>query len=206
MGTYNGPSCKICRRNRAKLFLKGTRCETAKCAIEKRNFPPGIRSVVPRKLSEYGRRLREKQKLRFFYGVSERQIRIYFENARKSKGVTGESLLAQFEKRLDNIVYRARLAASRREARQLVAHGHFRVNGIAVDIPSFVAREGDVVTLKNPGYELLSNRFGGKRDLAFPAWLVVDSSERSVKVAHSPKRDEIDVPVEEHLIVEFYSR
>ncbi len=206
MGTYNGPSCKICRRNRAKLFLKGSRCETAKCAIDKRNYPPGIRSVVPRKISEYGRRLREKQKLRFFYGVSERQIRIYFENARRSRGVTGENLLAQFERRLDNIVYRAKLANSRREARQLVAHGHFCVNGKSVDIPSFIAREGDVVSLMRGDYELLSSRFGSKRDSLFPAWLVVDSAQRSVKVAHVPKRDEIDVPVEEHLIVEFYSR
>jgi small subunit ribosomal protein S4 len=206
MGTYNGPSCKICRRNRVKLFLKGTRCETAKCAVEKRNYPPGIRSTIPRKLSEFGRRLREKQKLRFFYGVSERQIRIYFETARKSKEVTGESLLAQFERRLDNVVYRSRLAASRREARQLVAHGHFAVNSGAVDIPSYILKVGDVVSLKRPEDALLVTRFGVKKELGFPVWLVVDGTQNSIKIAHLPKREEIDVPVEEQLIVEFYSR
>jgi len=204
MGVYQGPSCKICRRNRAKLFLKGSRCETAKCAIEKRNYPPGIRSVVPRKISEFGRRLREKQKLRFFYGVSERQIRIYFENARRAKGVTGDNLLAQFERRLDNVVYRSGVASSRREARQMVNHGHFSVNGSVVDVASFTVREGDVVGLKKSDNELMKARFDNKKTA--PVWLLMDSAAKSIRVSHVPKREEIDVPVEEQLVVEFYSR
>jgi len=204
MGVYQGPSCKICRRNRVKLFLKGSRCETAKCAIEKRNYPPGIRSVVPRKISEFGRRLREKQKLRFFYGVSERQIRIYFENARKSRGVTGDNLLAQFERRLDNVVYRSGIATSRREARQMVNHGHFNVNGHMVDIASYTVREGDMVGLKRGDSELMGARFATKK--TSPVWLLLDATAKSIRIAHVPKREEIDVPVEEQLVVEFYSR
>ncbi|NBV41273.1 30S ribosomal protein S4 [bacterium] len=206
MGRYKGPSCKICRRNRLKLFLKGDRCETAKCAIEKRNFPPGPKAVVPRKISEYGRRLREKQKLRFFYGVSERQIRIYFETARRIKGVTGENLLNQFERRLDNLVYRARLATSRKEARQLVRHGHFQVNSGIVDIPSYLVKEGDLLTLNGNETPILNARFAERKDKSVPNWIVVDTQAKSIKVSHSPKREEIDVPVEEQLIVEFYSR
>lgn len=204
MGVYQGPSCKICRRNRVKLYLKGTRCETAKCAIEKRNYPPGIRSVVPRKISEFGRRLREKQKLRFFYGVSERQIRNYFENARRGKGVTGDNMLSQFERRLDNVVYRAGIASSRRESRQMVNHGHFCVNGGMVDVASYSVREGDVVSLKRSTNELMNARFGSKKTA--PNWIVLDADSRSIRVAHTPKREEIDVPVEEQLVVEFYSR
>lgn len=204
MGVYQGPSCKICRRNRVKLYLKGSRCESAKCAIEKRNYPPGIRSVVPRKISEFGRRLREKQKLRFFYGVSERQIRNYFENARRGKGVTGDNLLSQFERRLDNVVLRSGIATSRREARQVVNHGHFCVNGHVVDVASYSVREGDVVSLKSGASELMTGRFAAKSTV--PNWLVVDADAKVIRVAHSPKREEIDVPVEEQLVVEFYSR
>ncbi|NDC83068.1 30S ribosomal protein S4 [bacterium] len=204
MGTYNGPKCKICRRNRVKLYLKGSRCESAKCAIEKRNYTPGQRSVVPKKISEFGRRLREKQKLRFFYGVSERQIRIYFEKARRSKGITGDNLLSHFERRLDNVVFRLGVGTSRKESRQIVGHGHFQVNGIDVDVPSYIVKEGDLVSLKRLNDGPFVVRFDGKKGT--PAWLVSDPSAKAARVAHLPRRDEIDVPVEEQLVVEFYSR
>ncbi len=205
MGRYLEASCKICRRNREKLYLKGARCETAKCAIEKRNFPPGIRFATPKKMSEYGKRLREKQKLRFFYGVSETQIRNYFKKALAQKGITGHNLLSLFERRLDNILYRTKLAKSRKEARQLIQHGHFNVNQKSVDIPSFIASEGDVITIKEKSMELIKDRWLVLKEKGLPTWLTFDESQKTIKLVHAPKREEIDSPVEEQLIVEFYS-
>ncbi len=206
MGRYLEASCKICRRNREKLYLKGARCESAKCAIEKRNYPPGIRSVVTRKTSEYGRRLREKQKLRFFYSVSETQMRIYFKKALQLKGIAGHNLLSLFERRLDNVLFRAKVAKSRKDARQLIRHGHFSVNGGKVNITSYTLKAGDVVALRvAEGDGFMLTRLEGVKEKTLPSWLSYDEKEKSVKVLHIPTRDEIDIPVEEQLIVEFYS-
>lgn len=207
MGRYRGPSCKICRRNGTKLFLKGSRCETAKCAIDKRNYPPGHRAVgFAKKLSEYGRRLREKQKLRFFYGVSESSIRSYFEKASTQKGITGHLLLSIFERRLDNVVFRAGLATSRKEARQLVRHGHFNLNGKPVNIPSIITIPGNVLSIRTGSVTFFEPIMKKIAEHNFPAWLTVDTGTKEFKLSHTPAREEIDTPVEEQLIVEFYSR
>jgi small subunit ribosomal protein S4 len=207
MGRYRGPSCKICRRNGTKLYLKGTRCETAKCAIEKRNFPPGPKAAgFGKKLSEYGRRLREKQKLRFFYGVSEKAIRAYFQKASRQKGITGHLLLSLFEHRLDNVVFRAGLADSRKDARQLVRHGHFLLNGKKANIPSMMVHTSNELSIKASSmssFEPIIKKLG---EHAFPEWISYDEPNKVFKIAGSPTRDQIDAPVEEQLIVEFYSR
>ena len=207
MGRYRGPSCKICRRNGVKLYLKGSRCETAKCAIEKRNFPPGQQAGgFAKKMSEYGRRLREKQKLRFFYGVSENAIRIYFKKASRQKGITGHLLLSMFERRLDNVIFRAGLATSRKEARQLVRHGHFALNGKNVNIPSMMTGAGDEVQIRQASAEFFDPIIKKLAEATFPIWLSYDQGSKSFKLSHNPLREEIDTPVEEQLIVEFYSR
>jgi small subunit ribosomal protein S4 len=206
MGRYTGPSCKKCRRSRAKLYLKGPRCETAKCALEKRNYPPGPQSGIPRKLSEYGIRLREKQKLRFFYGISETQIRNTFKKAASSKEVTGESLIALLERRLDNVVFRCGLASSRCQARQLVRHGSIQVNGRRVNIPTFLTKGGDQISVVAKKVEFFKTRFEALGELNIPTWLSYNESEKVFTLLHSPKRGEVDVPVQEQLIVEYYSR
>lgn len=206
MGRDTNPSCKRCRRSGVKLFLKGARCESAKCAIEKRNFPPGIRAVRPRKISEYGKRLREKQKLRFFYGVSEASIRKYFHKAATQKGITGDNLLQLFERRMDNVVYRAGLADSRKEARQLVKHGHFNLNGHKADIPSIQVKVGDQIEIRQPGSVVFKLKLGTIQEKKAPAWLNFDESKKAIELKDLPVREDIDVPVEEQLIVEFYSQ
>ena len=207
MGRYRGPSCKLCRRNGVKLYLKGTRCETAKCAIEKRNFPPGQKAVgFSKKMSEYGKRLREKQKLRFFYGVSEKAIRLYFEKASRQKGITGHNLLTLFEKRLDNIIFRAGLADSRKDARQLVRHGHFRLNGKPANIPSIYVQNGTEIAIKSTSETVFEPLLKKIAEHTFPSWISYDQEKKQFKILNAPNREEIDVPVEEHLIVEFYSR
>jgi len=205
MGRYLLASCKICRRNREKLFLKGARCHSAKCAIEKRNFPPGPKTAIVRKMSEYGRRLREKQKLRFFYGVSEIQMRNYFARALAQKGMTGHNLLTLFERRLDNLLYRSHLASSRKEARQLLRHGHFAIAGSTVDIPSILVSEGDVIAVREGHISFVKEKLKQLKEKALPTWLAFDEEASSIRVLHIPKREEIDVPVLEQLIVEFYS-
>jgi small subunit ribosomal protein S4 len=206
MGRYTGASCKICRRAREKLFLKGERCNTAKCAIEKRNYPPGIRALKPKKISEYGKRLREKQKLRFFYGVSEKQMRINFEKSSKKKGLTGHNLLSLFESRLDNIVFRVSLARSRKESRQLVKHSHFLVNGKKADIPSMIIKKDDVITIKEKSMGIFKDSFDSLKDKPKSSWLVFNEADKAISVDHGPAREEIDVPVDEQLIVEYYSK
>jgi small subunit ribosomal protein S4 len=208
MSRYRGPSCKKCRRNQAKLFLKGDKCETAKCPMTKRpNVLPGAKSgKMTRKLSEYGVRLREKQKLRFFYGVTEKQMRKYFKLASDSKNVTGNEILTIFERRLDNLVFRLNLADSRKQARQLVRHSHFLVNGRKVNIPSFLAKEGDEITIKEKSLKLIEPKIKDLKAKGIPTWLGFDEKKKSAKVLHFPEREEIDVPVQEQLIVEFYSR
>jgi small subunit ribosomal protein S4 len=206
MGRYTGPSCKLCRRSRSKLFLKGERCQTAKCALEKRNYPPGPQGGYPRKLSEYGIRLREKQKMRFFYGVSEAQIRNYFKKAVSSKGVTGDLLISIFERRLDSVVYRCGLAKSHKQARQIVRHGSVWVNGREVNIPSFISKSGDKITIQPKKVESFKARFDALNEQPIPTWLSYDQSEKTFTILHEPLRSEVDVPVQEQLIVEYYSR
>ncbi|RQD77454.1 MAG: 30S ribosomal protein S4 [Candidatus Syntrophonatronum acetioxidans] len=208
MARYRGSVCRLCRREGMKLYIKGERCYTDKCAIERRAYAPGQHGQSRRKPSEYGMQLREKQKARRIYGVLERQFRNYFKKAEQQKGVTGENLLQMLESRLDNIVYRLGFAGSRNEARQLVRHGHFRVNGRKVNIPSYLTRPGDEITVKERSRG--TNRFKELWEIAaqrtMPEWLDLDIDNWKGRVVRLPSRDEIDVPVSEHLIIELYSR
>jgi len=204
---YTDSKCRLCRREGLKLFLKGDRCYTEKCAFDRRTYAPGQHGQGRRKRSDYGVQLREKQKVKRAYGVLERQFRIYFAHAERMKGVTGENLLQLLERRLDNTVFRMGWAASRAEARQIVAHRHLAVNGVAVDIPSFQVRQGDEITVRaaskdHPRIKLLVEA-GGKTT---PAWLDVNRSEMKAKVVAIPTREDVDLPVQESLIVELYSK
>lgn len=205
MARYTGPDCKLCRREGLKLFLKGERCLTEKCAIERRAYPPGQHGRGRIKQSEYLTQLREKQKARRYYGLLEKQFRGYYEKASRKEGITGENLLRLLEQRLDNVVYRLGFGASRAQARQLIRHGHFCVNGRRVTIPSFQVKSGDEVTLR---HERAKETILAATDLvaSVPAWLQADHENLSGKVVRSPDRDEIDVPVQEQLIVELYSK
>ncbi len=208
MAVYSGPVCRLCRRDGVKLFLKGERCYTSKCAIERRKYPPGQHGQRQRKLADYGIQLREKQKLKRIYRILERQFRSYFKEAVRRKGVTGEILLQLLELRLDNAVYRMGMGLSRRQARQLVNHEHFLVNGRKVNVPSYQLRPGDVIavteTSKKAGaiVEALAAT-GGRRT---PEWLTLDVNAMSGQVLAVPTREQIDTQVNEALIVEFYSR
>ena len=208
MAVYNGPVCRLCRRDGVKLFLKGERCYTSKCAIERRKYPPGQHGQRQRKLADYGIQLREKQKLKRIYRVLERQFRSYFKEAVRRKGVTGETLLQLLELRLDNACYRLGFGLSRRQARQLVNHGHFLVNGKKVNIPSYQLRPGDTITVRETSRtagaitEAVAST-GGRRT---PEWLTVDVNALSGRVLAVPTREQIDTQVDEALIVEFYSR
>ncbi|SES89277.1 30S ribosomal protein S4 [Anaerobranca gottschalkii] len=208
MARYTGAVCRLCRREGTKLFLKGERCYTPKCAVDRRNYAPGQHGQNRKKLSEYGVQLREKQKLRRIYGVAEKQFRNYFKEANRRQGVTGENLLQILESRLDNVVFRLGFATSRTEARQLVTHGHFTVNGKKVDIPSYLTKPGDVIEVKEKSKE--SPKFKDLREFAatqnLVPWLERDVEALRGRVLAVPSRDEIDVPVAEHLIVELYSR
>jgi len=208
LGRYTGPSCRLCRREGTKLFLKGERCYSDKCAVERRGEPPGQHGTSRRKQSEYGVQLREKQKARRVYGVMERQFRRYFAKAARAKGVTGTILLQHLERRLDNVVLRMGFADSRAEARQLIRHGHFEVNGRKTDIPSFQVREGDVVAVreKSRGATPIQRAAEAGNQRSIPAWLDVDFVNLRGRVLRLPTREEIDAPVQEHLIIELYSR
>lgn len=210
MARYTGAVCRLCRREGTKLYLKGDRCYSDKCAVVKRAYAPGQhgQSQARKKVSEYGLQLREKQKARRIYGVLETQFRNYFEKAERQKGVTGENLLRQLELRLDNVVYRLGFANSRVEARQLVRHGHFSVNGRRVNIPSFMVRIGEEISVseasrKSPKFDEISELAAHK---TVPAWLEMDKDALVGKVLALPTREDIDVPIQEHLIVELYSR
>ena len=206
MGRNLDSQCKKCRRSREKLYLKGARCFTAKCAIEKRNTPPGPPSSITRKLSEYGLRLREKQKLRFFYGVSEGQMRNYFKLAIRRTGVTAHNLLEIFESRLDNVLYRAKLARSRKEARQLIRHGFFTVNDQLVDIPSYILKQGDRVMIYKKMQEDFDKNYEKIDGFDMPTWLAREGDDKMVRMQASPTREEISIPINEQYIVEYYSR
>ena len=207
MARYTGPVCRLCRREGMKLYLKGDRCYSDKCAIDRRSYVPGQHGQGRKKVSGYGIQLREKQKAKRYYGVMESQFRKYFNMAERMKGVTGENLLSILESRLDNLVYRIGLGESRKEARQLVRHGHFLVNGKKVDIPSYLVKVGDVVEVKESSRS--SEKFKGlaeNNQRVAPDWLEVDMEKMRARVVGVPKKEHIDIPIEEHLIVELYSR
>ena len=208
MARYRDAVCRICRREGDKLFLKGDRCYTDKCAIARRSYAPGQHGQGRKKMSEYGTQLREKQKAKRYYGLLENQFYHYFELATKMAGKTGENLLKVLESRLDNVVYRAGFAMSRPEARQLVSHGHFTVNGKAVNIPSYMVKAGDVVAIVEKS--MSSDKIKGvlEANASRPAlnWLSVDKNKAQATVVNLPERSEIDLQVEEQLIVELYSK
>lgn len=210
MARYIGSVCKMCRREGEKLFLKADRCLSDKCSFNRRSYGPGQhgQGQARRKQSEYGLQLREKQKLRRIYGILEAQFARYFEIAERKKGITGENLLQILETRLDNVVYRLRLAGSRREARQLVRHGFFRVNDRKVNIPSYQVKPGDVVTLKENATKsaLIKGILEANNGQNIPEWLELDTNSWTARVNSIPSREQIDIPVQEQLIVEYYSR
>lgn len=208
MARYTDASCKLCRREGQKLFLKGERCYSNKCAIARRPYAPGQHGSQRKKISEYGLQLREKQKAKRFYGVLEKQFRKYFEMANRMSGITGENLLQLLETRLDNVVYRLGFGTTRAEARQLVNHGHFEVNGKKVNIPSYLVKVGDVITVreksrKSPRFKEILDVTGSK---VVPNWLEADQENLQGKVVALPTREDIDLDVQEHLIVELYSK
>ncbi|WP_027627360.1 30S ribosomal protein S4 [Ruminiclostridium cellobioparum] len=208
MARYTEAVCRLCRREGEKLFLKGERCYTDKCSIARRAYAPGQHGQAKKKMSEYGIQLREKQKVRRFYGVLEGQFSEYFEMAARRKGITGENLLQILETRLDNVVYRLGLGTSRPESRQLVTHGHFTVNGKRVNIPSYLLKVGDVIALapksrSSEKVKAIGDITGGK---VVPKWLEYDAENFTGKVAALPAREDIDLPIKEHLIVELYSK
>ena len=207
MARYTEAVCRMCRREGQKLFLKGDRCYT-KCALENRSYPPGQHGQGRSKSSEYGQQLREKQKAKRYYGVLESQFRSYYEMAERRQGKTGENLLSILECRLDNVVYRLGFAMSRAEARQMVSHGHFTVNGRKVNIPSYQVKPGMVITLKESsrGIEKIKANIEANAFRPAPKWLEYDAANMIAKVAAVPARDDIDLPIEEHLIVELYSK
>ena len=208
MARYTDAVCRLCRREGQKLFLKGDRCYTDKCACERRAYPPGQHGQGRSKASEYGSQLREKQKAKRYYGVLESQFRSYYEMAERRQGKTGENLLSILECRLDNVVYRLGFAMSRAEARQMVSHGHFTVNGRKVNIPSYQVKPGMVITLKasSRGLEKIKANVEANAFRPAPKWLEYDANNMIAKVAAAPARDDIDLPIEEHLIVELYSK
>ncbi len=209
MSRYSGAVCRLCRREAMKLFLKGERCYTEKCAIERRNFAPGQHGKSRRsKLLGYGVQLREKQKVKRIYGVLEDQFRRYFEQAERLKGITGEMLLQLLERRLDNVAYRLGFATSRPQARQLVRHGHFAINGRKVDIPSYLVKAGDVVSVRGGSQKnvTIQHAIEEVKGRGVPEWLALDGDQFSGRVVSLPTREQINLPVQEQLIVELYSK
>ena len=208
MARYTDEQCRICRREGQKLFLKGSRCYSDKCSISRRNYAPGQHGQKRAKLSEYGTQLREKQKTKSYYGVGEKQFRGYFEMASNKKGITGDNLLQILESRLDNVVYRMGFGVSRAQARQIVTHGNIEVNGRKVDIASYLVKPGDVVAVReirkdNP---VIKENMEANSVRPLPEWLEIDREKMSGKVIRLANREDIDLPVEEHLIVELYSK
>ena len=207
MARYTGPVCRLCRREGTKLYLKGDRCYTDKCALSRRNYAPGQHGQSRSKLTNHGVQLREKQKVRRYYGVLEGQFKQYYEMASKQSGITGENFLKLLESRIDNVVYRLGLATSRAEARQLVVHGHFSINGKRVNVPSILISVGDVIEIIEKSRssakfkELVENHKS-----SVPQWLSVDPENMQGRVIAEPSREDIELPIEEHLIVEWYSK
>ena len=208
MARYKDEQCRICRREGQKLFLKGERCYSDKCSVSRRNYGPGQHGQKKAKLSEYGTQLREKQKTKSFYGVGEKQFRKYFEMASNKKGITGTNLLQILESRLDNVVYRLGLGVSRAQARQIVTHGNIEVNGVKTDIASYLVKPGDVIAVRESkkDNQIIKVNVEAGATRPIPEWLELDSKNLSAKVLREVNREEIDLPVEEHLIVELYSK
>lgn len=208
MARYTGALCRLCRRESEKLFLKGDRCYTDKCAVERRKYAPGQHGQRRRKLSDYALQLREKQKAKETYGVLESQFKKYFYIAEKMKGVTGSGLLQLLERRLDNVVYRLGFASNRNQARQFVTHGHFTVNDRRVTIPSYLVRPGDIVSPKESSKKLtlIEENISKIEHKGFPAWVEMEISNLRGKILHLPSRDEILLPINEQLIIELYSK
>jgi len=208
MARAYGSVCRVCRRENQKLFLKGDRCYTEKCAFERRGYPPGQHGQGRIKFSEYGLQLREKQKIKKTYGLLEKQFRNLFEKAETMKGITGTNLLTMLERRLDNVAYRSGFANSRAEARQLVRHGHFSVNGRRVDIPSFMVNKGDTLEVREKSKTVA--RIGGAVEAVkrreIPQWLELDSGALKARIRDLPSRDDITAPMEERMVVELYSK
>ena len=208
MARYLGSVCRLCRREGTKLFLKGARCFTEKCAIERRSYAPGQHGQARPRLSEYQMQLREKQKLKRIYGLLERQFRSYFLKSERRKGITGENLLQMLERRLDNVVYKLGLASSRSEARQFVNHGHFLVNGKNVNIPSYITKVGDVIEVKPSSRSMtrIQASLSAVDGRGIPSWLELDKEQYRGRVKALPTKEEIALPVNEQLVVELYSR
>ena len=208
MAKYTGPSCRLCRRQNMELFLKGDRCYTDKCAIKRRNYAPGQHGQGRAKVTDYGVQLREKQKVRRIYGILEKQFRGYFAEAERMKGVTGENLLSLLERRLDNIVYRLGFASSRSEARQLVKHSHFSLNGRKANIPSMLVKPGDVVVLREKSRKIaaINESLEGVVRRGIPQWLELEKDAFKGSVKAFPVREDITMPIQEQLIVELYSK
>ena len=208
MARYTGPACKLCRREGKKLYLKGERCTSGKCALDRRNTAPGQHGAAKKKMGEYGLQLREKQTTKRYYGVLEKQFKNYYEEAARKEGMTGENLLVLLERRLDNAVYRMGLAESHKEARQLVLHCHFTLNGKKVNIPSILVRPGDVIAVKETSRssEKIKALAEALESKTAPKWLEVDKANLSAKVVSMPAREDIDFDFNEQLIVELYSK
>ena len=206
MARYTDANCRLCRREGQKLFLKGDRCYSSKCAIDRRGYAPGQHGQGRSKISDYGLQLREKQKAKRFYGLQETQFRNLFDKAARKSGITGENLLILLETRLDNVVFRLGFASSRKEARQLVNHGHFQVNGKKVNIPSYTVKPGDVIKVKEKSTNSPKFKEVKEMSITVPSWVTVDVEKLEGKILPVPTRAEIDTPVAEHLIVELYSK
>ena len=208
MARYTGPNCKQCRREGCKLYLKGERCTNGKCAFDHRSTAPGQHGAARKKVGEYGKQLREKQKARRYYGVLEGQFKHYYEMAEKMEGITGANLIGLLERRLDNVVFRMGMAASRKEARQLVLHAHFTLNGKKVNIPSILVKAGDVIAVKETSKESVKIKALAEQmaTTATPKWLANDAANLTTKVIALPTREDVDFEIEEQLIVELYSK
>lgn len=208
MAKYRDSVCRLCRAEKTKLFLKGNKCLSDKCPVERRPYPPGEHGRMRRRILGYGIQLREKQKLKRYYGMSERQFRLFFRRAERKRGITGENLLTMLERRLDNVVFVSGFSHSRDHARQLITHGHFRINDRKASLPSMLVEKGDVVSLK----EKSANKEEMKAIVEFhknktvPGWLEIDREKMEIKALTSPTREDVTLPVEEHLVVELYSK
>lgn len=208
MAKYRDSVCRLCRAEKTKLFLKGSKCLSDKCPVERRPYPPGEHGRMRRRILGYGIQLREKQKLKRYYGMSERQFRLFFRRAERKRGITGENLLTMLERRLDNVVFVSGFSHSRDHARQLITHGHFRINDRKVNVPSILVDKGDVVSLKekSTNKEEMKAIVEFHKNKAIPGWLEIDREKMEIKALTSPTREDVTLPVEEHLVVELYSK
>ena len=206
MAKYTGADCRICRREGCKLFLKGERCTSKKCAMERKPNVPGVHGATRKKATEYSLQLREKQKVKRAYGILEKQFRRYYEEAERMKGITGENMLSLIETRLDNVVYRMGIGASRKECRQIVNHGQITVNGRCVNIPSFIVKPGDIIAIKENKRDLEMFKDLKGMKIIMPKWLEFNSEKLEGKILANPSREDIDLNIKEHLIIELYSR